>query len=135
MTNPQNVDLAEATRTPRFVKFLRAAVAVKTKPVTEVNKYNPVIWFSRLPTGLDEIRSPLPTENWPSDDMRWLVVKRVGELGRTRVSDSEWNMAIREVAANTLRVGRITDQIKGRMEAAAALASWGRRGDDRGATE
>ncbi len=87
MTDSHNVDLTEATRTPRFVKFLRAAVAVKTKPVTEVNKYSPVIWFSRLPTLLDEIRSPLLTENWPLDDMRWLVVKRVAEPSRPPVPD------------------------------------------------
>jgi very-short-patch-repair endonuclease len=87
MTDPHDVDLAEVTRTPRFVKFLRAAVAVKTKPVTEVNKYSPVIWFSRLPTPLDEIRSPLLTENWPSDDIRWLVVKRVAEPARPPAPD------------------------------------------------
>ena len=87
MTDPHNVDLAEATRTPRFVQVLRDAVAVKTKPVTEVNKYSPVIWFSRLPIRLDEIRSPLLTENWPSDDMRWLVVKRVAEPARPPAPD------------------------------------------------
>jgi hypothetical protein len=35
------------SRTARFAQFLRAAVAIKTKTVTEVNKYPTVIWFSR----------------------------------------------------------------------------------------
>jgi hypothetical protein len=79
MTQAQTIDPQEASRTPRFVQFLRAAVAVKTKPVTEVNKYKPVIWFSKLPAGLSELRSPLLTPNWSEDDMRWLVVERVSE--------------------------------------------------------
>src|SRR5450755_1059741 len=70
------------SRTARFAEFLRAAVAIKTKTVTEVNKYPTVIWLSSLPTGLDEVRSPLLQVDWPSDDMRWLVVSRVPEPDR-----------------------------------------------------
>ena len=70
------------SRTARFAEFLRAAVAIKTKTVTEVNKYPTVIWFSSLPMGFDEIRSPLLQVDWPSDDVRWLVVSRVPEPDR-----------------------------------------------------
>jgi hypothetical protein len=70
------------SRTARFAEFLRAAVAIKTKAVTEVNKYPTVIWFSNLPTGLAELRSPLLQSDWPSDDLRWLVVSRLAEPDR-----------------------------------------------------
>ena len=76
------------SRTARFAEFLRAAVAIKTKTVTEVNKYPTVIWFSNLPTGLAEIRSPLLQADWPSDDMRWLVVSRTPEPDRPSPPDS-----------------------------------------------
>ncbi len=88
MPNAQNFDFSELTRTTRFIQFLRAAVAVKTKPITEVNKYRPVVWFSKLPTGLDEIRSPLLTSNWPADDARWLIVARVPVPDRPLPPDS-----------------------------------------------
>jgi very-short-patch-repair endonuclease len=78
MIDRQNVELSGSTRTHRFIKFLRAAVAVKTKPVVDVKQYD-VTWFSDLPTGLDEVRSPLLTPNWAADDTRWLVVKRVSD--------------------------------------------------------
>jgi hypothetical protein len=76
------------SRTARFAEFLRAAVAIKTKTVTEVNKYPTVIWFSSLPIGLVEVRSPLLQADWPSDDMRWLVVSRVPEPDRPSPPDS-----------------------------------------------
>ncbi len=66
-------------KTARFAQFLRAVVAVKSKAVLEVNKYPKVIWFSRLPSGLAEVRSPLTSADWPDDDSRWLVVGRVPE--------------------------------------------------------
>ncbi len=80
MSDATSTTPAETTRTARFAQFLRAAVAIKTKAVTEVNKYPTVIWFSNLPTGLDEVRSPLLSPNWPADDVRWLVVSRVWEV-------------------------------------------------------
>lgn len=70
------------SRTSRFAQFLRAAVAIKQKAVLEVNKYPSVTWFSELPAGLKEIRSPLLTEEWPADDTRWLVVARVPDPPR-----------------------------------------------------
>ena len=51
----------ELTRTARFAKFLRSAVAIKTKSATDVQKYLCVIWFSSLPGDLQEVRSPLIT--------------------------------------------------------------------------
>jgi len=74
--------ITEMSRTARFAQFLRDAVAIKSKTVTEVNKYPTVIWFSDLPTGLAEVRSPLLQADWPSDDIRWLVVSRVPEPDR-----------------------------------------------------
>src|SRR5262245_47549146 len=76
------------TRTTRFAQFLRAAVAIKTKTVTEVNKYPTVVWFSKLPTGLDEVRSPLLSSEWPAEDVRWLVVSRVPEQNRPAPPDA-----------------------------------------------
>src|SRR4030095_8921891 len=72
----------DPSRTTRFAKFLRAAVAIKSKPVVEVNNYPKVIWFSGLPADLPEVRSPLHTPGWPPDDARWLVVARVPEPDR-----------------------------------------------------
>jgi len=40
---------SEVTRTSRFAQFLRSAVAIKSKPVTEVQKYPTVEWFSNMP--------------------------------------------------------------------------------------
>src|SRR5882724_11184533 len=69
----------ELSRSSRFAKFLRGAVAIKTKPATEVQKYPGVIWFSDLPVDLQEVRSPLTTPEWPATDPRWLRVARVQE--------------------------------------------------------
>jgi hypothetical protein len=66
-------------RSARFAQFLRAAVEVKIKKVTEVGKYPHVQWFSDLPEGLDEVRSPLISADWNDEDLRWLVVKRISE--------------------------------------------------------
>ena len=75
---PTNIPVAaDLTRTARFAKFLRSAVAVKTKPTTDVQKYPGVIWFSALPGDLQEVRSPLITPDWPATDPRWLRVARV----------------------------------------------------------
>lgn len=68
-----------STRTARFAQFLRGAVEIKIKKVTEVNKYPSVLWFSELPVGLKEIRSPLISSDWNPEDFRWLVVSRVHE--------------------------------------------------------
>jgi hypothetical protein len=83
---------SDATRTARFAQFLRAAVAIKAKAVTEVNKYPTVVWFSNLPAGLDQIRSPLISPNWPGDDGRWLAVARLPEPTRPAPPDvcSPW---------------------------------------------
>src|SRR3954464_2186806 len=67
------------TKSQRFAQFLRAAVDVKIRKVAEVAKYPHVQWFSDLPQGLDEVRSPLITTGWNSEDLRWLVVKRTTE--------------------------------------------------------
>jgi very-short-patch-repair endonuclease len=75
------------SRTARFAEFLRAAVAIKTQAVTEVNKYPTVIWFSNLPTGLSEVRSPLLQSDWPREDLRWLVVSRLPEPDRPSPPD------------------------------------------------
>src|SRR5262245_47774031 len=72
----------DASRTARFAQFLRAAVAIKSKTVNEVNKYPSVIWFSTLPGGLDQVRSPVLSPEWPNDDLRWLIVSRVPEPDR-----------------------------------------------------
>ena len=69
-------------RTHRFAKFLRSAVAVKSKPVVEVNKYPFVLWFSEFPQGLQELRSPILTAEWQENDFDWLVVRRVVEPKR-----------------------------------------------------
>ena len=62
MPAPTNIPVAaDLTRTARFAKFLRSAVAIKTKPTTDVQKYPGVVWFSALPSDLDEMRSaPFP---------------------------------------------------------------------------
>ena len=72
----------ELSRTTRFVKFLRGAVAIKSKPVTEVGQYLEVLWFSKLPRDMGEVRSPLITAEWPETDPRWLRVERVKEPER-----------------------------------------------------
>ena len=72
-------DSAQVSRTLRFVKFLREAVAIKTKKVSEVQKYPTVIWFSDLPGDLQEIRSPLTATKWPEADPHWLKVARLQE--------------------------------------------------------
>src|SRR2546426_3977589 len=81
MSEPKTTSV-DTSRTARFAQFLRAAVAIKSKTVTEVNKYPSVIWFSTLPEGLDQIRSPVLSPTWPNDDLRWLVVSRVPEPDR-----------------------------------------------------
>jgi hypothetical protein len=48
--------------------------------------------------------------------------RKVGS--RRHVGDAEWNMVIRDIATNTLKVRRLTDQIKGRIEAAAGVAGF-----------
>lgn len=68
-----------STRTARFAQFLRAAVAVKTKAVVDVNKYPTAIWFANLPPDVTQVRSPLLSGTWDGDDVRWLVVSRVTE--------------------------------------------------------
>jgi very-short-patch-repair endonuclease len=73
------IDSHELSRTTRFVKFLREAVAIKTKQILEVQKYPGVIWFGDLPADFDELRSPLITPNWPATDPHWLKVARVQE--------------------------------------------------------
>lgn len=72
----------EQTRTARFVKFLRGAVAIKSKPTLEVQQCPEVIWFSKLPAELKELRSALFTAEWPETDPRWLRVDRVSEPPR-----------------------------------------------------
>src|SRR5262245_57854909 len=79
MPDIQELAPSEVTRTSRFAQFLRSAVAIKSRPVTEVQQYPTVEWFSTMPTDLDEVRSPLFTTHWPSDDLRWLTVARVPE--------------------------------------------------------
>jgi hypothetical protein len=71
----------DPSHTSRFARFPRAAVAVKSKPVVEVNKYPQVIWFSNVPPDLPEVRSPLHSQGWSTDDARWLVVARVPDGG------------------------------------------------------
>ena len=61
---------------------MRAAVAVKTSPVTEVQKYLRVLWFSDLPRELQEVKSPLFTADWPETDQRWLPLARLQEPER-----------------------------------------------------
>lgn len=80
------------SRTQRFAQFLRAAVDVKIRKVTEVAKYPHALWFSDLPEDLDEVRSPLITGGWNSDDVRWLVVRRTTEpdLPTPPASCSAW---------------------------------------------
>lgn len=73
---------SEQTRSARFVKFLRGAVAIKSKPVLEVHQYPEVLWFGKLPRDLTEVRSPLITDEWPESDHRWLRVERVREPER-----------------------------------------------------
>ncbi|HXH07982.1 MAG TPA: AAA domain-containing protein [Vicinamibacterales bacterium] len=75
----QGDDSTVPTRTARFAQFLRAAVAVKTKTVVEVEKYPTVLWFSSLPPETPQVRSPLLSSTWDADDIRWLVVSRVTE--------------------------------------------------------
>jgi very-short-patch-repair endonuclease len=82
-----NASPTGADRTARFAEFLRAAVAVKTKTVVEVNKYPTVIWFSDLPTDIAQIRSPLLTSTWDADDVRWLIVSRVAEPDRPKAPE------------------------------------------------
>lgn len=84
---PINNVPADQSRTTRFAQFLRAAVALKSKTVVEVNKYPTVIWFSQLPTGLIEVRSPVVSEDWPTEDLRWLVVSRVTEPDRPKAPE------------------------------------------------
>lgn len=69
----------ELSRSVRFVKFLREAVAIKTKRLVEVQKYPAVVWFADLPRDLQQVRSPLITPNWPDTDAHWLRVARVLE--------------------------------------------------------
>ena len=89
MPDPTNIPVAaDLTRTARFAKFLRSAVAVKTKPTTDVQKYPGVIWFSALPGDLQEVRSPLITPDWPATDPRWLRVTRVQEPVRPPAPDT-----------------------------------------------
>jgi very-short-patch-repair endonuclease len=82
MIDPHGLDSAHFSRSVRFVKFLREAVAIKTKQVLEVQKYPGVIWFSELPSDLQEVRSPLTTPNWPASDPHWLKIARVQEPAR-----------------------------------------------------
>jgi very-short-patch-repair endonuclease len=74
-----NVTQLKSTRTTRFAQFLRAAVAIKTKTVAEVNKYPTVVWFANLPSSTTAVRTPLLSDTWDADDVRWLVVSRVTE--------------------------------------------------------
>ena len=76
------LDNTDLSRTARFAKFLREAVAVKTKRVLEVQKYPHVVWFGDFPADLQEIRSPLLQEKWPATDSAWLKVARVQEPAR-----------------------------------------------------
>src|ERR687891_198121 len=82
MIDPHGLDSAHFSRSVRFVKFLREAVAIKTKQVLEVQKYPGLIWFSELPSDLQEVRSPLTTPNWPASDPHWLKIARVQEPAR-----------------------------------------------------
>ena len=76
------LDNTDLSRTARFAKFLREAVAVKTKRVLEVQKYPHVVWFGDFPADLQEIRSPLLQEKWPATDSAWLKVAKVQEPAR-----------------------------------------------------
>src|SRR4051812_11549000 len=76
------LDNADLSRTARFAKFLREAVAMKTKRVLEVQKYPHVVWFGELPRDLTEIRSPLFAEKWADSDVSWLKVTRPQEPER-----------------------------------------------------
>jgi hypothetical protein len=89
---PDVIDNTSASPTARFVKFLREAVAIKTKRVLEVQKYPHVVWFGDLPSDLTEIRSPLFTEKWPESDAAWLKVARVQEPARPAPPDecAQW---------------------------------------------
>src|SRR3954471_13566626 len=80
MTNV--LDNTDLSRTARFAKFLREAVAVKTKRVLEVQKYPHVVWFGDLPADLQGVRSPLLQEKWPATDSAWLKVAKVQEPAR-----------------------------------------------------
>jgi hypothetical protein len=79
---PDVVDNTALSRTARFARFLREAVAIKTKRVLEVQKYPQVVWFGDLPREPAEIRSPLIAETWPDSDGAWLKVARVQEPDR-----------------------------------------------------
>jgi very-short-patch-repair endonuclease len=68
-----------SSRTARFAKFLRAAVDVKIKKVTEIGKYPFVQWYSELPVNCKEVLSPVTSEDWDPEDHRWLVVPRASE--------------------------------------------------------
>src|SRR4051812_25019013 len=85
---PTDNSATSQSRTTRFAQFLRAVVALKSKTVVEVSKYPTVVWFSQLPAGLDELRSPVLSTEWPADDLRWLVVSRVTEPDRPKVPDA-----------------------------------------------
>src|SRR5438045_1425636 len=82
MSDPNVLDFSELSRSSRFARFLREAVAIKTRQVLEVQKYPGVVWFSDLPTGLQEVRSCLTTADWPLSDLNWLKVTRVQEPAR-----------------------------------------------------
>jgi hypothetical protein len=88
MPDPNVPGVPELTRTARFAKFLRSAVAIKTKPAADVQKYLSVVWFSTLPGDLQEVRSPLITPDWPATDPRWLRVARVQEPVRPPAPDT-----------------------------------------------
>lgn len=87
MADRSRSSVDDRTRTGRLAQFLRAAVAVKTKTVLEVNKYPTVLWFANLPLDVASVRSPLFSPTWDADDVRWLVVSRVTEPDPPRVPD------------------------------------------------
>ena len=58
MPDTPTTDLAGVSRDGCFVKFLREAVAIKTKKVLEVQKYPTVMWFSDLPGAYRRLISP-----------------------------------------------------------------------------
>ena len=41
-----------------------------------------MLWFSKLPSGIKEVRSPLLSTEWPESNPRWLRVERVREPER-----------------------------------------------------
>ena len=84
------------SRTSRFAEFLKAAVAVRQKPVVLVDRYPSVLWWSGFPQGLKEVRSPLTSDTWPEDHPGWLVISRVQEPPRPAPPEScaQWLSAV-----------------------------------------